>query len=150
MLGVAVPVVSFGGTGHERLEIDVAGYERTQPVREYYDDNWLRVNVAVAVGGFRGEFGATFQVAELMGFRDEFAKLHNSLRGSAALETMEGQLVLRLEGNRLGAIDLRGEAVDKPGIGNRLGFNLSLDRAQLANSLSELNEVLATFPVRDA
>ena len=63
---------------------------------------------------------------------------------------MEGQLVLRLEGNRLGAIDLRGEAVDKPGIGNRLGFNLSLDRAQLANSLSELNEVLATFPVRDA
>ena len=73
MLGVAVPVVSFGGTGHERLEIDVAGYERTQPVGEYYDDNWLRVNVAVAVGGFRGEFGATFQVAELMGFRDEFA-----------------------------------------------------------------------------
>jgi len=145
-----VPVVSFGGTHHERLEIDVLGYERVQPVGEYYDDNWLRVNVGVAAGGFRGKFDATFQVAELIGFRDELTKLHSSLKGSAALETMEGQLVLRFQGNGLGAIDLRGEAVDRPGIGNRLAFNLALDQTQLANSLSELNDALARFPVRDA
>ena len=145
-----MPVVSFGGTYHERLEIEVSGYEQAQAVGEYYDDNWLRVNVSVAAGGFRGKFGATFLVGELIGLRDELAKLQSTLRGSAALETMEGQLVLRFHGNGLGAISLRGEAVDQPGIGNRLAFNLALDQTQLANSLNELNDVLARFPVRAA
>ncbi len=143
-------VVAFGGTDHARLEIHVAGYERTQTVGEYFDDNWLLVRVSVSAGGFRGTYDATFQVAELCSLRDELVKLHSTLQGSATLQTMEGQLLLRFQGNGLGKIKLYGEAVDQPGTGNRLIFNLSLDQTQLADSLHDLNEAIETFPIRAA
>jgi len=64
-------VVAFGGERFERVEIDVRGYERP-PTGEYYDDNWLTVQVTVAAGGFEGSFDAVFQAAEFVGFREQF------------------------------------------------------------------------------
>jgi hypothetical protein len=53
-----------------------------------------------------------------------------------------------LKGNGSGQIELHGEALDQPGIGNRLSFVLHLDQSQLRYSLQSLGAILNTFPVR--
>ena len=60
-------ILSFGQSEHERIEIDVLNYER-QPIGEYYDDNWLVVEIRVHAGGFRGKVSTTILAAELDGF----------------------------------------------------------------------------------
>lgn len=141
--------VSFGGDRYERVEIDVAGYERTEKSGEYFDDNWLRVRVTVAAGAFGGTFDSTFQTAELSALRAQLSALCESLKGSARFETLEGQLTLSFEGNGRGSVELRGEALDQAGIGNRLSFKLSLDQTQIGAAVKQLDEILSKFPVRD-
>ena len=144
MIGAAF---SLGESQHERVEVTVSGYE-CQSSGDYYDDNWLTVEVSLAVGGFRGRFRASFLTAELTEFRDQLAVLNKSLEGEAKLVTMETQLLLSLTGNGRGGISLKGDAWDQPGIGNRLAFGLDLDQTHLAKVLRELDAVIERFPVR--
>ena len=141
--------VTFGGSHHERLEILVAGYERPTDNNNYHDANWLTVQVNVAAGGFRGGFNAAFLTAELNDLCKKLKELYASLKGSKEWETMEGQLKLSFQGNGLGGIELQGDAVDQSGIGNRLSFKLSLDQTQLAQSVSQLDELMFKYPIRD-
>jgi hypothetical protein len=143
-----MPDISFGGAKHERVAIDVRGYERAA-TGGYYDDNWLTVSIAVAAGAFRGKVDAAFQVAELVAFRNDLAALYKTLTGRAALRTMEEQLSLDFEGNGLGSVEMRGEILDQPGIGNRLEFALSLDQTQIGAALAQLERVLSDVPQRD-
>jgi len=140
-------IFAFGQSEHERIEIDVLNYER-QPVGEYYDDNWLVVEIRVRAGRFYGKVSATILAAELDGFLAKLKPLYQTLDGSAELTTMESQLTLHLTGDGKGHIELRGEVVDQPGIGNRLSFTLQFDQSQLATSIRELERVVAQFPVR--
>ena len=110
--------ISFGGAKHERVAIEVRSYERAA-TGQFDDDNWLTVSIAVAAGAFRGRVDAAFQVAELVAFRNDLAALYKTLKGRAALRTMEEQLSLDFEGTGLGSVEMRGEILDQPGIGNR-------------------------------
>ena len=142
-------VVNFGGSHHERLEIVVAGYERPGDNNNYHDANWLTVQVNVAAGGFRGSFDAAFLTAEMEDLCKKLKELYASLKGSREWETMEGQLRLAFQGNGLGGIELKCDARDQAGIGNLLSFELDLDQTQLAQSISQLDDLMSTFPIRD-
>ena len=142
-------IFSFGGLEKERLAIDAEGYERT-PVGETYDDNWLRVEVRVAIGGFTGKAKCAIQTSELASFADELKGLFETLKGTAKFETLEDQLGLTLTGDGRGHIDLKGHLVDQAGIGNQLNFKLTLDQSDLGNSLRELESVVSTYPFRQA
>ena len=138
---------SFGHSEHERIEVDVHGYEGA-PVGEYWDDNWLTVEIRVRAGGFRGKAAATIITSELTKFLAELRPLLETLGGSAEFTTMEGQLRLRLIGDSKGHVELRGEAADQAGVGNRLHFTLQFDQSQLGASIRELERVISEFPVR--
>jgi hypothetical protein len=140
---------SFGQSENERIEIDVHGYER-KPVGEYWDDNWLTVEIRVKAGGFRGKASATIITNELTKFLSELHPLFEMLSGSAGFATMEGQLSLKLVGDGKGHIELLGEVADKAGVGNRLHFSLRFDQSQLGASIRELERVTSAFPVRVA
>ena len=140
-------IFSFGHSERERIEVDVLGYERS-PVGEYWDDNWLNVEIRVCAGGFRGKAAATIITSELEKFLSELRPLYEKLDGVAEFMTMEEQLGLRLTGDGKGHIELRGEVADQAGIGNRLHFNLRFDQSQLQKSIRELELVVETFPVR--
>lgn len=140
-------IFSFSGTQQERVAVAVHGYER-RPSGEYYDDNWLNVEVSVEAGAFKGRYSASFLTGELESFRDQLGELVKSLSGSARLETMETQLSLELVGNGRGGIALKGEAWDKPGIGNRLHFGFNLDQTQAAEALRAMDATTKQYPVR--
>jgi len=138
---------SFGESHHERVEVDVLRYERA-PIGEYYDDNWLTARIRVSAGGFQGKVDAAIVAAELATFLAQLRPLYESLRGSAEFSTLEGQLHLKLNGDGKGHVELVGEVLDQPGIGNRLSFTLHFDQSQLGASIRELEAVTSTFPVR--
>lgn len=139
--------LTIGSTEQESITITVFGYERS-PVGEFYDDNWLRCEVSVRAGAFGGEFPASFLTSELEALRQGLAQLHDTLQGGYDFESMERQLMFRVSCDRLGGIGISGEAMDRPGDGNRLGFGFSMDQTYLAKTLSGLSEVMQAFPVR--
>ena len=140
-------IFSLGGNQHERIEVEVFGYERA-PVGDYYDDNWLRVRVSVSAGAFSGSYDASFLTGELFGFHDQLKTLYSTLRGEAVFSTLEEQLSLDLRGDGRGEIIVRGIAIDVLGDGNRLEFDLTLDQTYLQGTLEELRRILEVFPVR--
>jgi hypothetical protein len=142
-------IFSFGHAEMERVEIDVLSYERS-PTGEYYDDNWLNVDICVKAGGFRGKVSAAIITEDLVQFASQLRPLYDSLSGSAKFSTMEEQLSLNLVGDGKGHIELRGEVADRPGLGNRLHLSLQFDQSQLGESIRELERVISEFPVRIA
>ena len=139
--------VEFGSKEHERIAIEVFGYERAAS-GEYWDDNWLAVEVSVAAGAFRGKYKASFMAGEFEDFHQQLKGLLEALRGEAKFQTIEGQLSLALIGDGLGHIQIRGEAIDEAGIGNRLIFTSVIDQTQLQSSVRALGAVVAAYPVR--
>jgi hypothetical protein len=138
---------SFGHTKHERIEVEVLRYERS-PVGDYYDNNWLTVQIRACLGGFRGEAKAAILTEELFAFLTQLHQLHKGLRGLAEFTTLEEQLHLRLTGDGKGRVELVGDIADQPGAGNRLHFTLQFDQTQLGMSIRELEQVTVAFPVR--
>jgi len=140
-------IASFGQSERERIEIDVISYERS-PVGEYYDDNWLTVEIRVSVGGFSGKAKAAFLTGEFVDFLAQLRSLYQSLSGTAEFTTLEDQLRLKATGDGKGHIQLVGNLTDQPGSGNRLHFALQFDQSQLRASIGELEQVTSAFPVR--
>ena len=140
-------IFSFRESEHERIEVDVHGYERAA-VGEYWDDNWLTVDIRVQAGGFRGKAAASILTAELAKLLSDLQLLYQNLSGSTEFRTMEEQLTLRFLGDGKGHIELRGEVADQAGIGNRLHFTLQLDPSQLGESVGELARVTQQLPIR--
>jgi hypothetical protein len=138
---------SFGQSENERIEIDVLRYERS-PIGDYWDDNWLAVAIRVQVGGVRGKVTAAILTGEFEKLLSELRPLYQTLSGSVSFKTMEAQLALVFVGDGKGHIELQGEVLDKPGIGNRLTFVLQFDQTRLATSINELERVVEKFPVR--
>ncbi len=139
---------SLGGSERERVAVKVARYERAPLTGDYHDDNWLNVTVTISAGAVDGTFSASFLTDEFVVFRAQLQDLYSTLRGEAQFSTLEEQLFLKLVGNGLGQISLKGYALDRAGDGNRLDFELALDQSHLANAISDLNAVIERFPGR--
>ena len=140
---------SIGGVEREKVEVEVACYER-EPTGEYYDDNWVRGNVFISVGGFKGNYSAAFLTHEFSRFLDELQNLYKSLKGTAEFETIEKQLYIKASGDGKGHISIEGEALDAAGIGNRLNFSLKIDQTDLSYTIKQLKELVKHYPVRIA
>ncbi|HAO99567.1 MAG TPA: hypothetical protein DCQ83_05935 [Fibrobacteres bacterium] len=142
-------IFSFGHAEKERIEVDVQSYER-EATGEYYDDNWLTVEIRIQAGGFHGKMSASFITNELITFLSALRPLYQSLNGTARFDTLEEQLSLKLTGDGRGHFELSGEVSDQPGIGNSLRFTLQFDQSQLGTSIRELEQVTLRFPERKA
>jgi hypothetical protein len=140
-------IFSFGQSERERVEVNVLRYERA-PIGDYYDDNWLRIEIHVQAGGFEGKVNAAILTEDLERFLSQLRPLYKTLTGSAEFGTMENQLDLKLVGDGKGHIELQGEVAEHPAMGSRLHFTLQFDQSQLRASISELEKVTLEFPVR--
>jgi hypothetical protein len=114
---------------------------------DYWDGNWVRAAVELAAGGFRGSVRGDLRTEELAQFSDQFARLQDSLRGTAEFATMERWLAIRARGDGKGHITFRCVIRDQPGIGNTLECTLATDQTFTRTTVAELTAAVRKFPV---
>lgn len=109
--------------------------------------DWMDVTVEIAADGFRGSFSASMNGDDFVAFRDQVRPLYENLSGKARFAPMEDQLHLDIEGDGKGHFQLRGEALDKAGWGNRLTFAFELDQTELPALVTQLDAICEALRV---
>jgi hypothetical protein len=124
-----------------------AEYVRVSNIRDH-GDGWFSTDVEVVVGAFRGGYSADFNSWAFSNFHAELERLYRTVSGSAVFTSYEGQLELTLTCNVTGQIQVRGEATDYAGTGNRLRFRLDIDQTYVPAILEDLRLALERYPPR--
>lgn len=138
--------VTIRGECEEYLTIVVLG--RTHPGSTHYmDGNWVRANVEVSVGGFRGLVSGDLRADELEQFHVQLVKLQGSLQGTAEFESLERWLSIHATGDGCGHMEFRCVIRDQPGIGNKLECLFATDQTFTRTTVAELSALVQTFPV---
>lgn len=138
--------ILIGDPEGQRLLIQPLG-RRHPGLFDYSDGNWIACEVQLSAGGFRGSFHADLRSDEFHAFLAELESLGQTLEGSAAFSTIDGQLTCSLTGDGNGHVHVEGEALDQAGIGNRLHFRFDIDQTYLPQICRALESLLAAFPV---
>ena len=111
-------------------------------------DGWFSAQVDVVVGAFRGTYPASFNSWAFSNFRRDLEVLYRTVSGSASFTSYERQLEIKMTCSPQGHIELRGEAVDLAGTGNRLTFRVELDQTFIPKILADLKVALDRYPPR--
>jgi hypothetical protein len=120
---------------------------RSHTARDYWDGNWVDSSIKIRAGGFSGSFGASLRAEEFKSFRDQLAKLYSLDTSNAEFTTMEEQLRIHVNGDRLGHYTAECSAIDRAGIGKRLSFELEFDQTDIPSILAGLDSIIESFPV---
>ncbi len=130
----------------EYLSIAVEGraYHRSQ---DFWDGNWLLVQVSLKVGKFSGLVPGTLRAEELRDFSLRLQAFDPALVGVIAFNTAERWLSFEIEANRVGQVMVSGRISDGVADGNALNFHFASEPALLNAPLSQLEHVVELFPV---
>lgn len=135
------------GTASEGVDVRVLGREHGG-ASDFWDGNWLRASVSVRAGAFAGQYTASLRANEFEWFRNELRALDPSNPSVAHLRSMEGWIYIEVAVNHLGHLALKGHALDQPGRGNCLEFELPpQDQTFLKPLITQLDRVLSEYPV---
>ncbi len=140
---------SIGSSQVEGVLVTVHSYE-LDITGEYFDDNWVEVEVSVSTGAFSGHFKAAFLTEDFVRFHAAVQSLFETQKGEAIFSTLEDQLWLKVIGNGRGNIEVNGVAFDNAGVENELRFRFELDQTYLSETIRGLNDVITAFPIRRA
>jgi hypothetical protein len=148
LVGVAVvPQLLLGSLGSDFLLVEPGRYERPE-ADDFWDGNWVRANVTVVAGAFRGSYAADLRADEFEQFHRELAELYRALIGEARYKALEPWLDIRVVGDGLGHLKATCELRDDSSFGARLWFELTFDQTELKLRLADLAELVRLFPVR--
>jgi hypothetical protein len=142
-----MPVVQIGALPDARVVLDIKRY-KWPAANDYWDGNWLAVEVVITMGAWRGRFEASLRADDFERSHAELEELREDLSSAAQFSSLEPWLALRLKGDGLGHILIDGEATDVLGKGARLSFQMEIDQTFLPALIAELRAVLEQFPVR--
>jgi hypothetical protein len=94
-----------------RLEVTLLGAP-ANPKTEGYD--WTKALVQVEVGAFKGEVEIHVCVNDMISLKEQLEPVYKNLIGVAEFRTIEGQLDVRVEADRLGHVSI--PALDIEGV----------------------------------
>ena len=140
--------ICIGSRSGEHVAIEVRSYEHPE-ANDRDDGNWLVSRVSVRAGAWSGIGTASLRAEDFVDFLRQIRILLQNPTAQAIFTTMEGQLEFRLSGDRLGHVTVEGEALDQPGVGNRLCFRFEVDQSYLPALISALEEIITDYPVRE-
>ena len=109
-------------------------------------DGWLPSKVEVRAGAFSGEYPCYLDTWAFARFSREVRDLYETLKGTATFTTYEGQLEIVLVGDGLGHVDVKVQAMDYAGTGNKLSIRLGIDQTSLPSLIKELDSIVAAYP----
>ena len=134
-----MPFFSVGYTDKERVEVKLLG-RPADPKSEGYD--WIKGLVQIDVGAFKGELEISLWLSDIIRFKEELEPVYENLKGVAEFKTIEDQLAIRIEVNKLGHVQASGYLFDDFVCGNKLYFKISYDQTLLWHTISEIDEAL--------
>jgi hypothetical protein len=134
-----MPFFSIGYPDKERLEVTLLG-SPTASGSEGYD--WVKAVAHVEVGAFKGELGISICVSDMTRFHDELEVVYKNVAGVAEFKTVEDQLYIKIEVDKLGLVQASGYIIDDIVAGNKLNFNIQFDQTLLWHTISEIDEAL--------
>ena len=135
----SMPFFSIGYPAKERLVVTLLG-SPTQPKSEGSD--WARALVYVEVGAFKGELEIYICVSDMIRFKEELEPVYKNVEGLAEFKTIEDQLFIRIEVDKLGHVEASGYIIDDFVVGNKLNFNIRYDQTLLWHTISEIEQAL--------
>ena len=130
---------SIGYPDKERLEVTLVGAP-ANPKTEGYD--WVKALVQIQVGAFNGEVEIYMCISDMVRFKEQLEPVYQNLKGTAEFKTIEGQLYIRVEADKLGHVQATGHLSDDLASGNKLDFEIRYDQTLLWHTISEINEAL--------
>ena len=139
-------LVRIGGEEHDFVAIEVLGRE-DHDTDDFWDSNWLTSRVEVSAGPFKGLVQLNLRADEFAVFLQDVQELNSTLEGDVELRTLEGGLTLRLWIHERGDMWVDGDIFDGWDDGNRLRFHFNLDQSYLPPVISQLQSLLAIYPV---
>jgi hypothetical protein len=143
----AAPRLLLGSLASTYLLVEPMRYAYVD-AKDYWDGNWVRADVRIVVGAFRGQYEALLRADEFADFREQLGRLHETLKGEASFQSMEDWLRVHVAGDGRGHFTADCVSRDRPGTGSRLSFQLEFDQTQVPAMLRDLDELLRRFPVR--
>ena len=81
-------------------------------------------------------------VSDMIRFKEQLEPVYKNLNGVAEFKTIEGQLYIRIETDRLGHVQATGFLLDDLASGNKLEFEINYDQTLLWHTISEIDEAL--------
>ena len=133
-----MPSFSIGFPDEERVVITLL----RSPSDPKSTDDSLRALVQAEVGAFKGELEISICVSDMVRFHDELQRIYESVAGIAEFKTIEDQLFIKIEIDKLGHVHASGYIVDDFIDGNKLSFNIHFDQTLLWHTISEIDEAL--------
>lgn len=131
---------SLGSSENERITVKVLSKPAKDRIFSY---DSVDAEIDIRVGGFTGHFPVALPFLDLVDFRDQLVRIHESLDGVAELsQIMERQIELKVTMNRRGHYSVEGQAIDRTDGGNVLRFRLTGDQTHLGETIHELNRTV--------
>lgn len=115
--------------------------------QDYWDGNWLKVEVDIKCGGLAAFFLADFRADEFAEFANHVNDMTKNRSETASFTTMEGCLELTLRSDRFGHLFVEGQGRDTPGRNSVIRFEFEIDITYLPPLLVQLDEITRTWPV---
>ena len=134
--------MELSGTG--KIEITILGRVNSE-TNDYWDGNWLEVEIRIEVFGIKTIYRANFRVEDLQRFYEDLTLLNEKNSKKAEFTTMEEGLYLHINVELNGIVNCIGRA--DTGSGNRMDFNVQSDLAILDVFIRELKTTLKYYPL---
>lgn len=131
-------------------EVSLTALRRQYPdSRDYWDGNWIRVDVAAKSTGFQAHLEEWLHLGEVAAFRRDLLGMSADLKGSALLETMEDFLRLEVKIDALGRLHWSVALTYRTGRDPKscLQFGFENDQSYLPEIAAGLDAILKDFPL---
>jgi hypothetical protein len=114
-----------------------------------WDNNWIKTQIIIKVGGFKGDYTGEFMVSDFLRFRDELKVLYTNLDSSAKFSGYEGYLEIDIKGDGTGHLNAACVAVERGAtlFGSELKFELAFDQTYIPGFIKQLDDIANRFPV---
>ena len=116
---------------------------------DFWDSNWLDVIASCSEEGATVTVtGSILRLDEIDSWRSQLIKLDETLKGAAELPTLEPNLHLKLECNKLGHI--ASECYITPNhMTQSHTFEFEIDQSFLKGLIPQCNRILEEYPIRN-
>ena len=132
--------------GGMSVTIDVL--HRTQAPTDAWSKTFVEANVRASTPAFTATVRGPIGIVDLIDFRAALGTVYETLRGTAGLDTLDPLLSLGLSVDHLGHL-LWDVAIVDPARAYpaQLSFRFESDQTYLPNVLTQLDAILAAYPV---